>query len=49
MAAGSGRAVLGAGAPIFISRFITLSTSAGPFIWLAFLAANFRDFFGVWF
>lgn len=29
---------------IFISRFITLSTSAGPLIWFALLAADFRDF-----
>lgn len=48
MAADRGRAVFGAGVHIFISRFITLRTSAGPFIWFALLAANFRDFFGIW-
>lgn len=49
MAIGSGIAVLGAGVPIFISRFIILSTSSSPFIWFALLYANFRDFFSIWF
>lgn len=44
MASGCGRAGLRAGVPIFISRFITLSASAGPFTWFALLAANFTDF-----
>lgn len=48
MAADRGRAVFGAGVHIFISRFISLRTSAGPFIWFALLAAHFRDFFGIW-